>query len=184
MILYSNTWEIENSVCKYNITYSSYDQLYREEQFIKYRFVFEEKGLKPGGIVLDIGCGTGLLLEYLFSNKMDYFNKYFCLDPSIGMLSRVIEEKRFDNRVVIINSYGEYIPLRNRSVDTVYLFTVWDNVIDREALLEEVFRVLSPGGYVLISTLERTDSLKPVNYCNCFKLIGCRMDCFYIYCGD
>ena len=84
----------------YDITSRSYDSLYREEQFRKYEFIFEIRGVAPGKTILDLGCGTGLLIEYLMGRSYR-FDKYICVEPSIGMIS-VIIDKGFNKRNYIL----------------------------------------------------------------------------------
>ena len=170
-----------SSVDKYEVTSDSYDQLYRGEQYSKFRYIFFEKKLPIKNVILDIGCGTGLLIEFMKKHGIDFFKIYFCLEPSMNMLMKVIEKGLCDERIVLLNGYGENLPIRDRVVDAIYLFTVWDNVEDRESLIKEVLRVLAPKGYVLISTLGKVHGPKPSDYFNGFKLIGCKIDCFYLY---
>ncbi len=61
----------------YNELSNSYDALYKEEQYDKYRLVSD---LFQGNI-LDLGCGSGLLIQYLIENKIK-FKTYVGIDNS------------------------------------------------------------------------------------------------------
>jgi ubiquinone/menaquinone biosynthesis C-methylase UbiE len=172
---------IVNSVFKYDITSSSYDQLYRGEQYIKYQYIFVEKKFIVDGAVADIGCGTGLLIEFLKEEGLDRFEEYFCIEPSHGMLTRLLSKNVLDHRIIVVNGYGENLPLKDESVDHVFLFTVWNNVYRKKRLLEEIERVLKPGGYAIISAIRKSRQKTPRDYDHRYDLIGCRIDCFYLF---
>lgn len=139
----------------YNITYKSYDKLYREEQYSKYEYIIR-KGIIPRGLVLDIGCGTGLLVEFLINNKIDSFKQYICLEPSHGMIS-VLIKKTFtrDPRIIVIQGYAEQLPFPPQSFDVIYMITVWDNLTQKSKVIEEVKRVIKRNGHIIISLLAR-----------------------------
>ncbi len=63
---------------------------------------------KPPKKVLDIGCGTGLLLELL------YFEDYIGLDPSAGMLE--VFKNKFPLEQCIKTKFEEYRPVFQRDV--------------------------------------------------------------------
>jgi len=169
-----------SSVEKYDVTARSYDELYREEQFSKYDYVFKMKRFKPGRVVLDIGCGTGLLIEYLLMNELDVFEKYICIDPSRSMIEILKSKGIRDHRILIINGYGECIPLRDRIVNSIYVFTTWNNIDDKQALIEEIKRLLAPGGYAIVSTIAKAVDIEPNIIEPRFKYIGVFIDRFYI----
>ncbi len=182
----------KDTVLLYDTTYSRYDELYRDEQYEKYEYVIFNKHILPGSLVLDLGCGTGLFYEFL-RNENIIVKKYICIDPSNGMLSRVLskihDKDKF--RILIIQGYGEQIPLRSNIVDTIYSFTVINNVIDKKSFLYEAKRVLKKQGVLLISFLEKDPNKDDIveiinNVCSdspdlkCV-FIGCRgKDRFYL----
>ncbi|MCE4606816.1 MAG: methyltransferase domain-containing protein [Desulfurococcales archaeon] len=135
---------------KYNATAETYDSIYKAEQFEKYMVLLSK--LRPQGIVLDAGCGTGLFAEYLA--PLGYFNSsiklYVCLDYSRRMLdiasrrlSRVCPEK-----CITIEGDIENIPLRNSSVDWSFSFTVVDLAESKNMAVSELDRV-SRRGFVV-----------------------------------
>jgi ubiquinone/menaquinone biosynthesis C-methylase UbiE len=170
----------------YNLTAKTYDKLYRDEQFMKYDYVFRILGLKTGNIVLDLGCGTALLYEYLVINKIDNFEKYICVDQSIEMLKIANEKTMRDPRVSIILCSGEDLSIIEKSIDTIYMFTVWDNLSDKRKTLENVKKLVKRNGYILISILPRDkiiskDKSTPTDLDPMFKFIGAMRDLFYVY---
>ncbi|BEP17540.1 hypothetical protein PYJP_08920 [Pyrofollis japonicus] len=128
---------------KYNATSAGYDELYGEEQRKKYNVA--TKRLRPQGVVLDDGCGTGLFLEYCIKNQFsDSIIYYICLDLSPGMLKKAkerIHKLGIEYLVDIVEADAEYIPLRDKCIDTVFSFTVLGLLSDPTKGLAEIRRV-------------------------------------------
>ena len=61
-----------------------YDIRYTEEQQKKYEIIFDEIPSRYEGLILDVGCGTGLLLERINSNSVG-------VDLSINLLEKAYE---------------------------------------------------------------------------------------------
>ena len=117
----------------YDAIAPGYDELYGEEQRRKYFSGF--KLLKPDRKVLDVGCGTALLLESL--PKGTY---YLGIDKSLGMLK--IAAKRVKGRPAdLVLADAQLLPLRSSSFRTCYSFTMLQNVESPETALEEMKRV-------------------------------------------
>ncbi|MEM3504085.1 MAG: methyltransferase domain-containing protein, partial [Nitrososphaeria archaeon] len=77
-------WKI-SSMEHYNALAKGYDELYGNEQQRKIDFILKEFDLKDKNIILDIGCGTGLLLEKIYDK-----NKVFVeVDISEKMLKKI-----------------------------------------------------------------------------------------------
>lgn len=191
---YSNTSRKNNvrygdSIAFYDVTCKSYDELYKEEQYGKYEYAIVKKGFYPHSTVLDLGCGTGLLYSFL-EEKGLFTGKYICLDPSMGMLNMFLMKKPINRyNVLVIQGFGELLPLKSNSVGTIYSFTVINNVVRREDFLREVGRVLIDKGFALISVLKKDPNRRCIEeaimricddglVCN---FIGCKgKDCFYV----
>ncbi|MCE4603454.1 MAG: class I SAM-dependent methyltransferase [Aeropyrum sp.] len=139
---------------KYEATCKGYDELYRSEQFEKY-FVALKK-VRPRGLVLDAGCGTGLLLEFIAGwGSFGDVEAFVCLDYSRCMLSiasyriRVVD----GSRCFPILANVESLPFGSDVFDVVYSFTVLDLVDDLWGAVRELLRV--SRGPVVASLLKR-----------------------------
>jgi len=172
----------------YNITARGYDELYRDEQYSKYIYVFE-KGFVSNGTVVDVGCGTGLLYEYIVSNGYS-FDKYICIEPSFTMLAIAMCKSRYNPKVIGFIGLGELISLRSSIADRVYSFTVWDNVpINyRKKFLNEIIRITKHNGYIILSFIKHgwKDKLRYIENIvtennHDLRFLGCnRYDCFLV----
>lgn len=92
--------------------------------------------------ILEIGCGAGGMLGPLGS-----FGNVTGIDISQEYMEFC--KQRGHDRVVTGSGYA--LPFRDDSFDMVALFDVIEHIDDDQKVLEEVRRVLKPGGQVFIS---------------------------------
>jgi len=133
----------------YDMIAPSYEELYGEEQLSKY--VGVEK-ICNGARILDVGCGTGLLLKYLL-NVGARPSLYVCLDISRKMLERCgscenrVNAERIASDMTMVNN------LFNKRFECITLFTVLLTRYDIKRLITEFSRVIIPGGRIVYSVL-------------------------------
>jgi demethylmenaquinone methyltransferase/2-methoxy-6-polyprenyl-1,4-benzoquinol methylase len=99
-------------------------------------------GRLPDGRLLDLGAGTGAA-DPAFGERT-----VVALDPSSEMLSL----NRLEQRVVGV---GERLPFVDGAFDAVFSAYVFRNLNSVAATLEEIHRVLRPGGKAGIVDLSR-----------------------------
>jgi ubiquinone/menaquinone biosynthesis C-methylase UbiE len=139
---------------RYEATCMGYDELYGEEQWEKYEAALPL--VPPRGWVLDAGCGTALLAEYMRERGLlDSVEAYVCLDYSGCMLRLAARRLRriLPGRGLIVEGNVEMLPFPDASFDVVYSFTVLDLVDDLRAAARELVRV--SRGPVVVSLLRR-----------------------------
>jgi SAM-dependent methyltransferase len=103
-------------------------------------------GPHAGNSVLDLGCGTG-----------DSVEQFRSLNPGVRWLGVDLEEspeveQRTRTDAEFRTFDGRSIPADDGSIDLVYCKQVLEHVEDRRALIEDVARVLRPGGLFVGST--------------------------------
>jgi len=82
-------------IAYYDALSEDYDKLYAHEQLDKYVLLLKTAyvNIEHADLLVDLGCGTGLLLEYLqtISSHADTVY-YVCVDFSLGMIKHAIEK--------------------------------------------------------------------------------------------
>ena len=113
-----------------------------------------------GKSVLDLGSGTGAAYDQLLNFETT------AIDPDIKML----ELNAFDNKVL---GSAENLPFEDNSFDNVFCSFVWRNVSDTNNALNEVYRVLRPGGkFVLLDmTRPKNSFLRMLHKIGTFKVL-------------
>ena len=103
--------------------------------------------IEPGSVVVDLGCGAGT--DLLIAAQMTGpTGRVIGVDMTASMLERArasADEMGMDN-VELHESLIESLPLDDASVDVVISNGVIDLVPDKDAVLDEIDRVLRPGG--------------------------------------
>ena len=138
---------------RYDSTSGSYDDRYEEIQEKKIRSV--EEFLDEARRLLDVGCGTGSLLERVSDNK----ELSVGVDFSMGMLLRAKERLGKSN---LILADADNLPFRDDTFDLVASLTLLQNLPEPQETLEEMVRVTESDGLVLITSLEKKHSLHEI----------------------
>jgi SAM-dependent methyltransferase len=100
------------------------------------------QGSKDGRQALDLGCGTGLNLErlehYAHATGTDYFEEalYFCRERGHTMLCK---------------ADAADLPFHDCSFDIATALDVIEHLDDDYIALKELWRVLKPGGILVVS---------------------------------
>jgi arsenite methyltransferase len=139
--------------------------LYENDEFQQ----FTEEALRPGGLeltrkalaiadfpvgshLLDIGCGCGITVEFLAE---EYGMEAWGIDISEGLIAKA-KARNKSLRVQVGDVYN--LPYGSSSMDGVVMecvFTLFDN---KPLALEQIRRVLKPGGQLIITDLYIRDN--------------------------
>lgn len=123
---------------------SDYDMRYTEEQIAKYELILDELPLVD--LVLDNGCGTGLMFPFIDSALVG-------LDLSSELLRAA--RKRVSDSQLLVQGDSEFLPFRDDVFDAVVSVTVIQNLGNPGKMPAESARVARLGSTVIISSLKR-----------------------------
>ena len=103
--------------------------------------------------VLDLGCGGGLLAEPLACAGAEVTGVDVC-EAALRIANRHAQENGLC--VEYARAAAESLPLAGAAFDVVVAFDVLEHVVDLPTAIQEVARVLKPGGRFIYDTMNRT----------------------------
>lgn len=103
--------------------------------------------LSRGMRVVDIGCGTGVLLERL----LDREPSAQCLGVDLTTEMLRVAAQRLGRRATLIRASGTQLPIRDRALDLAVSTSALHYLRDPARLIREARRVLVPGGTLVVS---------------------------------
>lgn len=112
-------------------------------------------GIKPRVTVMELGCGSGAFTLFI-AREVGELGKVYAVDIQPAML-RQLERKlsKTENQGITnielreANAYD--LPFADASVDLVCMVTVLQEIPDKGRALQEVKRVLKPGGILAVT---------------------------------
>ncbi len=130
-----------------------YDKV-SDSQFEHGKLLVEEMNLRKGDYILDIGCGTGRLAEYI-SEIIGNKGHIYSIDPAeyrIQVAEKKIRNKSLHNISFEVGRGEDLNSFADNSFDAVIMNVVFGWITDKKTTLEEIYRVLKPDGLVGITT--------------------------------
>lgn len=98
------------------------------------------------GTVLEIGCGIGRGLEILLNNS----EHYIAIDKNKGLIQE--HREKYPNSEFFYESVPPLSKIETGSIDVVVTFHVIEHIQNDELFIDEIYRVLKPGGKAIITT--------------------------------
>ncbi len=119
--------------------------------------VIQHSGIQKGMQVLEIGCGSGALTTFVARAVGNKGNVY-ALDIQPKMLQQLENklsqpENRDITNIKLIESSAYDLPFDDNSLDLVFMITVFGEIPDQNKALQEIKRVLKPGGILAITEM-------------------------------
>jgi demethylmenaquinone methyltransferase/2-methoxy-6-polyprenyl-1,4-benzoquinol methylase len=116
------------------------------------RFTIDASGVRPGNKVLDLAGGTGDLTAK-FSQLVGREGKVILADINSSMLNvgrDKLRDKGLVQNIEYVQANAQYLPFEDNTFDIVTIAFGLRNVTDKEMALSSIFRVLKPGGRLLV----------------------------------
>lgn len=116
------------------------------------RYTIEMSGVRKGHRVLDIAGGTGDL-TYAFSKRVGPEGSVVLADINESML-KVGRDRLADRGVAgnleVVQANAEHLPFADNEFNVITIAFGLRNVTHKDAALKEMYRVLKPGGRLLV----------------------------------
>jgi arsenite methyltransferase len=130
--------------------------------------------LHQGEVVLDLGSGGGLDV-LLSAKRVGPTGKAYGLDMTDEMLALAVQnkERAGETNVEFLKGYIEEIPLPANTVDVVISNCVINLSTDKQKVLDDMHRVLRPGGRIGVSDVIAEDHLSPSERAERGSYVGC-----------
>lgn len=105
------------------------------------------RAVRPGSLLLDIGCGAGVLAPHL----VGLGHRHLGLD----LVAVSVEQARAHGVACVLGDAAR-IPVRDGSIDVVVAGELLEHVTEPERVLAECVRVLRPDGTLVLDTIAAT----------------------------
>jgi ubiquinone/menaquinone biosynthesis C-methylase UbiE len=136
----TSRWETAQSA---EVDHGTHDTVDRGENVkIKLQYFNLTPEDLSGQRVLAIGGGTGMI------HALESVDRAVSIDPITLSKRDVLENSTAD----LVTGVGERLPFRSDQFDYVICYNVLDHTINPESVIDEIRRVLEPGGVLLLAS--------------------------------
>lgn len=135
----------------YDSLAQSYDELYGPEQSHKYEILIDRMGRSRFKLSVDIGCGTGALLQSLGQRSQHSVG----FDLSIAMLK--VASKRKSERTDLVLATIQNLPIRDNCADCIVSISAIQGNSGLTQRISELKRIRQDSSFLAVSIFNERD---------------------------
>jgi ubiquinone/menaquinone biosynthesis C-methylase UbiE len=133
-----------------------YDNRYYEEQEAKIEAALSGFTLEKENMILDMGCGTGLLFPYVTSRVKLVVG----IDISASIVKQAKKRMKTYTNTALIRADADYAPFPNETFDTVFAITLLQNTPKQSRTINEMKRLTKQKATIVVTGLKKAFSRK------------------------
>lgn len=159
-----NKWDRKRRVMRrYDASSRTYDVLYGEEQCAKFDIALKGLTVRPGSVVLDAGCGSGLLFDRVASEAKMVVG----LDISRSLLLSAKGRAKELKNVYLVRADVDNMPFIGSVFSVVFAFTVLQNLPKPSETLQAISQAAKHDAAIVVTGLKKYFSSE--NFSNLLK---------------
>lgn len=133
----------------YDALSKNYEELYGEEQNKKHARVLMILGNRKFSLIIDVGCGTGKLLELIAPRSQLGIG----IDLSVQMLNNA-KDRRTDSGIQLVRADASHLPLRDHIADAVTCVSMTESGPALKAHLSELSRIATNDATLVLTIFD------------------------------
>ncbi|MGB8781173.1 MAG: methyltransferase domain-containing protein [Candidatus Bathyarchaeia archaeon] len=137
----------------YDTTASIYDRRYAGEQAAKVEAALKNVRIEKEGLILDVGCGTGILFDHV-ADKADGIVGLDFSKKCLFQAKERIRNKSLQD-VQLIQADADNMPFHNEVFNTVFAMTILQNTPSPTETLAEIKRISRNDVLFVVSGLKK-----------------------------
>ncbi len=150
-------WDKKRKVMRhYDASAPVYDGRYSSVQGAKIKAALKNLDLKESDYVLDVGCGTGLLFDYIIDRTLSIIG----IDVSRKSLLQAKARIGDSAKTHLVWADVDNMPLESGVLDAVFAFTLLQNMPSPAETLSEIVRVARDDAQIVVTGLKKVMGLK------------------------
>ena len=152
-----NEWKQKRDVInRYDRTAKTYDVQYSEEQNAKIEVALEDLRIDDEAVILDAGCGTGIL----FSHIAKCARLVVGIDTSLNLLKQAKPKAKNYSNAAIVRADTDHEPFIAETFTHAFAFTLLQNIPNPAAALEEIKRATRLKASLIVTGLKKHFTLE------------------------
>jgi ubiquinone/menaquinone biosynthesis C-methylase UbiE len=150
-------WNKKRSIMsRYDLTAHIYDMRYADEQAAKIEAALKTVKFEDNSVVLDAGCGTGILFDYIANQAKAIVG----LDISKKILLEAKKHAKNPLNVHLILADADNMPLKERAFSHVFGMTLLQNMPNPARTLNEMKRTAKVNAIIVVTGMKKAFTLK------------------------
>ena len=138
----------------------NWDNICRHDQR-KLDMIFEQIGVFKGAKVLDVGCGTGILIPRIF-DAIGEEGSLVAVDYSEKMLKIAKSKHKFSNLKFLCDDIS-CVKFKENHFDFIICYSVFPHFTDKKKTLTHLVKALKIGGKLCIAHSEAREAINQMH---------------------